>query len=460
MTLRIGNGCGFYGDWLGAPRQLLEYGRLDYLTLEYLAELTLSILARIKEKRSDAGYAEDFLEVVDILADRLRGEQGPRVITNAGGMNPRACAAAAGRILASGGAGTCRIGVVTGDDIRPRLAEWLEQGIEVAHLETGKSIASILPDLVSANAYLGSSGIVEALRRGADLVITGRVADASLVVGPARFHFGWPEDDWDRLAGAAVAGHLIECGAQVTGGYRTTWQPGTLADVGYPIAEIEADGRAVITKPPQTGGAVTRQGVAEQLVYEIEDPSAYITPDVVADFTRVGLEPAGADRVAVTGASGQPAPSSYKVSAAYRAGYLGSGELVIWGADALPKAHEVETIIRERTARAGFALDAVRAEYLGCGGAVPGFHIPRSSTREIVLRVAARAANRAAVERFTREFVPIVTSGPAGVGGYTAARQRVRPIYAFWPGRIERGVVDAHVRVEVQTAQDWASREG
>ena len=457
MRLRIGNGCGFYGDQLDAPRRLVEAARLDYLTLEYLAELTLSILARVKEKDPERGYADDFLHVVRSLESYWVRREMPTVVTNAGGMNPAACARATGRILSAAGRGDLSIGVVEGDDISSELASWLEDGVTLDHLDTGEPISGVLDRLVSANVYLGAGPIVEALRQGAEVVITGRVADASLTVAPARHRFGWDDQEWNRLASAAVAGHLIECGAQVTGGYATTWQGIDLIDVGYPIAELDADGSVRITKPNGTGGVVDRRTVSEQLIYEIGDPASYITPDVVVDFTSVSLGESGPDCVEVRSARGRPAPGEYKVSAAYRDGYMAAGELVVWGPDAVPKASAVADIIVERTRRAGCRLDRVHVENLGRGGSVPGFEEAVGS-HEVVLRIAASSSDRASVERFRREFAPIVTSGPAGVGGYTTPPQRVRPIYAFWPTLIPRERVDARVSVTVRSAAEWAER--
>ena len=454
MVLRIGNGCGFYGDQLDAPRRLVESAELDYLTLEYLAELTLSILARVKEKDASRGFAEDFLYVVRSLEERWSRPDMPTLVTNAGGMNPEGCAKAVAEYLCRAGLGDLPIGVVLGDDIMPSVPNWIDDGLMLEHLDTGRPITDVAERLVSANAYLGSEPIVEALQSGARIVITGRVADASLTVAPARHHFGWGPEAWDKLAQAAVAGHLIECGAQVTGGYATTWQGADLIDVGYPIAELSPDGNVSITKPKGTGGEVSFRTVAEQLVYEIGDPHSYITPDVVVDFTTVSLAESGDDVVDVRGARGKPAPACYKVSAAYRAGYFAAGELVVWGDDCLPKAEAVERMILERTRRAGYELDRVNAEYLGCGDAVPGWD-ERTERREVVLRIAASSGDRAAVERFSREFAPIVTSGPAGIGGYTTARQTVRPIYAFWPALVPRDRVDPGVRVSVRAARDW-----
>jgi hypothetical protein len=466
-TLRIGNGAGFLGDWIDAPRLLVEGAArdgaaLDYLTLEYLAELTLSILARVREKDPQRGYAGDFVEVLASLCPALAAQPQLKIVTNAGGMNPAACAAAAGKVLAAAGLGEVPIGVVTGDDLLPRMDELRAAGCTFANLETAQPLSSLAGEVVSANAYLGARGIVDALVGGARIVITGRVADASLTVAPAVHEFAWSWDDWTRLAGASVAGHLIECGAQVTGGYSNEWRGRNLADVGYPIAELQVDGTATITKPANSGGLVTRTTVAEQLVYEIGDPRHYLTPDVDVDFTTVELADAGPDRVRVSGATGRPAPATLKVSLAYRAGFAAAGQLVVVGRDAADRAREAADIVLARLAASGVTLDAVHVELLGTGDATPGLgsaeaRAERASTaREVVMRMAVQDRRRDAVARFTREIAPLITSGPAGLAGYAAGRPEVRPVFAYWPTLASAELVKPCA--QVAAAGDWAGR--
>lgn len=453
MTIKIGNGAGFLGDNLDAPRRLIESTRLDYLTLEYLAELTLSILARRREKDPAAGYADDFLDVLADVAPVLRSQPRLKIVTNAGGMNPRACAAAAGRMLTNAGFPELRIGVVSGDDLMPDLAQMTAAGCPFGNLDTGQPLADLRHEIVSANAYLGAREIAAALGQGARLVVTGRVADASLTVGPAVHEFGWAWDDWDRLAGASVAGHLIECGAQVTGGFYAHWHEIDLADVGYPIAELENDGACVITKPDGSGGAVNRETVAEQLVYEIGNPEHYLTPDVDVDFTTVEIEETAANRVAVRGATGGPAPATYKVSLAYRAGYTASGQLLVYGRDPVTKARTCADLIARRVRAAGFDLAQVHVECLGANEGVPELHARPGDLREVMLRVAVRDDRREAVERFAKEIAPLATSGPAGLAGYASGRPAVRPVFAYWPTLVPKQLVQP--KYEVRAAADW-----
>jgi len=461
MSLRIANGAGFLGDNLDAPRLLVEGAKVDYLTLEYLAELTMSILARQREKDPSAGYASDFLDAVKSLIPALKTQPQLKLVTNAGGVNPVACAAAAARILADAGFTDMNLGVVAGDDLLPRLPELQTASCRFDNLETAQPLAELKAPIVSANAYLGARPIAEALASGARIVITGRVADASLTVGPVMHEFSRRWDDWKFLAGASVAGHLIECGAQVTGGLYRHWQSLDLANVGYPIAEIADNGSCVITKPDGTGGIVNRHTVIEQIGYEIGDPAHYLTPDVDVDFTTVEVHQIGPDRVQVRGATGQPAPSNYKVSLAFQDGYTASGMLVVYGPDCMEKAQACGKIILDRVARGGFKLEQTLVELLGAGAAVPeGFAGSQglkaaATQQEVVLRVSARDLRREAVERFTKEFAPLITSGPPGIAGYAAGRPQVRPVYAYWPTLIPK----EHVQpaVEVRRATGWMS---
>jgi hypothetical protein len=456
MPIKIANGAGFLGDNIDAPRLLVERGQVDYLTLEYLAELTMSILARQREKDPSAGYAADFIDVLKSLVPALQVQPNLKIVTNAGGVNPSACAVAAAKVLSDGGLGETKIGIVSGDDLLPRLDELKNCGCEFANLDTSQPISELKAPIVSANAYLGAQPIAEALAAGARIVITGRVADASLTVGPAMHEFKKSWDDWNALAGYSLAGHLIECGAQVTGGLYRHWQDLNLADVGYPIAELNADGSCVITKPSGTGGAVNRHTVIEQLVYEIGDPAHYLTPDVDVDFTTVEAQEVGKDRVAISGATAQAAPESYKVSLAYRNGYMASGQLLVYGHDCVAKANACGLMILDRTTRAGFKLDRRLIELLGANEAVPRLVSQYSgkafANNEVMLRVTAHDSRREAVERFSKEFAPLITSGPPGLAGYAAGRPQVRPVFAYWPTLVPKQRVEP--KLEVRTANE------
>jgi hypothetical protein len=451
--IRIGIGAGFWGDSIDAPVRLARSGHIDVLTLEYLAELTMAILAHLRSKDPEAGYVTDVLSVMADLAPWLAGGRNSRVVTNAGGLNPLACAARCARELDP----DIVIGVVTGDDILSLLPEWSASGVDLSHMESGAPISQVLDCLVCANAYMGARPIADAIKGDARIVITGRVADASLTLGPAAAAFGWRWDDWPRLAGASVAGHLIECGAQATGGLWHRWaEIDDLAGVGYPIAEISADGSSIITKPPGTGGLVTVANVTEQLVYEIGDPAHYHTPDIDVDLTTVSLSQSGPDRVAVTGASGRPPSDRLKVSAIYRDGWTASGMLAVVGRDAEAKARSSGAIVLERVKRAGFELAESMVEVLGAGDVVRGLVWPQAPPYEVVLRLAVRDPRREAVARFCKELAPLITAGPPGIAGYAAGRPEPRPAFGYWPMLIPRGLVTP--RLELKGADEWITK--
>ncbi|MBI4580872.1 MAG: DUF1446 domain-containing protein [Planctomycetes bacterium] len=460
-VLRVGNAGGFWGDRIDAAAELVrQQPDLDYLTIDYLAEVSMSILARQRDGDPGRGYAADFLESLRLLAPAWKATSfRAKLITNAGGLNPMGCARAAGQVLRDYGCDGRRIAVVTGDDvlelIRSRAASGANCDI-LKHLETGESIEKVLPDLVTANVYLGAMPIVEALRSGADIVITGRVADPSLTVAPCIAHFGWSDGDYDRIAAATVAGHLIECGTQATGGISTDWlSVPDRAHIGFPIVQVDDRGILVVAKPKATGGRVDELTVKEQLLYEIGDPARYLSPDATVSFLGLAVEDLGGDRVRVSGAAGSPSPDTYKVSATYRAGYRASGVLTICGRDARIKGQACAEIVHQRLAGKGMSPQGWQVECLGAGDAVP---VARSllpaadSSFETVLRISVRDPRREAVERFARELMPLVTAGPQGVTGYAEGRPRVHEVFGYWPCLIERSAVQARWEMLEETA--------
>ena len=448
-VVRVASGQGFWGDWLEAPRRQVEGGPVDYLMLDYLAEVTMSILQKQKARDPRMGYARDFVGAVESVLPAIV-ERGVRVVANAGGVNPPACAAAIRQLAERHDvADKVKIGVVTGDDLLPRLDELIAHGHSLANMETGEPLSIVRERVLSANAYIGSVPIVEALGKGANVVITGRSTDTALTMAPLRYEFGWRADDWDRLAAGIVAGHIIECGAQCSGGNcLIDWQQiPDLANVGYPIVEGRADGTFVIAKHPDTGGRITVPSVTEQLVYEMGDPHSYITPDVIADFTSIQLEPAGEDRVRVFGIKGRPPTDKLKVSIAYQAGYKAVGTLVYSWPDALPKAELADRVLRERLDRLGLTFDHILTEFVG----VSATHGPLAGQPhdppEVQLRVGVRGGDRAAVERFTREIAPLVLNGPPSVTGFAGGRPKVEEIVAYWPALVDKSVVQTSVEV-------------
>jgi hypothetical protein len=448
-VIRVAAGQGFWGDWLEAPRRQVDGGPIDYLMLDYLAEVTMSILQKQKARDGNAGYARDFVSAVDSVLDGVVG-RGVRIIANAGGVNPTACAKALLTLADQRGVrGRLRLGVVTGDDLLPRLDELLAAGHGLANMETGAPLSSIRASVLSANAYLGSAPIVDALGMGANVVVTGRSTDTALTMAPLRFEFGWHADDWNRLAAGIIAGHIIECGAQCSGGNCLhEWrQIPDLANVGYPIVDGRADGTFEITKHPGTGGRITVPSITEQLVYEMGDPRTYITPDVIADFTTIRLEPAGPDRVRVSGIEGRPPTDKLKVSIAFRAGFKAIGTLVYAWPDALDKARLADRVLRDRLASLGLHFDTILTEFVGVNATHGPLARSDCEAPEVQLRVGVRSPDEGAVERFTREIAPLVLNGPPSVTGFAGGRPKVEEIVAYWPALVDKRAV--HPTVEV-----------
>ena len=448
-VVRVASGQGFWGDWLEAPRRQVEGGQVDYLMLDYLAEVTMSILQKQKERDPRMGYARDFIGAMESVFPAV-AERGVKVIANAGGVNPVACAEALLDAASTHGVrGKIRIGVVTGDDILARLDELMAAGHELKNMDTGAPLSTIRDRVMSANAYIGSDPIVEALALGANVVVIGRSTDTALTMAPLRHEFGWAADDWNKMASGIIAGHILECGAQSSGGncmheWRTIPD---LANVGYPIAEASDDGTFVITKHKGTGGRVSVPSVSEQLVYEMGDPHAYITPDVVADFTSIRLAPDGENRVRVHGITGGPPTPFLKVSIAYRAGYKAVGSLVYSWPDAMEKAQMADRILRERLDNLGLKFDQVLTEFVGATAthgplAGDGHDVP-----EVMFRIGVRGEDRAAVERFTREIVPLVLNGPPSVTGFAGGRPKVEEIVAYWPALLDKRAVSTAVSI-------------
>jgi len=454
-SIRIGCGQGFWGDRLDAPVEQVRRGPLDYLMLDYLAEVTMSIMQKQKARDPSQGYARDFVPLVaEILPDLI--EKDIRVITNAGGVNLEACRDALVEAARGAGfGGKVAIGVVSGDDILERLPDLIARGHVLANMDDGRPLSEVLDRVESANAYIGAAPIVEALQRGARVIVTGRSTDTALTYAPMIQEFGWKADDQDRIAHGIVAGHINECGAQATGGNcLVDWESvPDLADVGYPIIEATSEGPFVITKHAGTGGRVSAAVVKEQIVYEMGDPRTYITPDGTADFTTIRLEEEGPDRVRVTGVRGGPAPEMLKVSIAYRAGYKAVGTLVYAWPDAIKKARRADQVLRARLDRLGLRFDEIRTEFVGWNathGPLAG--PPRDDQPEVELRVALHSQDRAAVERFTREIAPLVLSGPPSVTGFAGGRPRVQDVVAYWPALVDRAEIEPHLKVEVVTA--------
>ncbi|HET6891586.1 MAG TPA: acyclic terpene utilization AtuA family protein [Pyrinomonadaceae bacterium] len=448
--IRIAAGQGFWGDLLDAPVRQVEGGPIDYLMLDYLAEVTMSIMQKQRARNPEAGYARDFVPLMkEILLACV--ERDIRVTANAGGVNVEGCAQAVRGVARELGlAGKVSIGIVTGDDIMSRIDDLLGRGIELRNMDNDKPLSTVRDRIQSANAYMGAWPMVQALNAGARVVITGRATDTGLTLAPMIHEFGWAANDWNSLAAGTVAGHIIECGAQASGGNcQYDWRSiPDLANVGFPIAEASPDGSIIITKHEGTGGRINIPGIKEQLVYEMGDPHAYITPDCVADFTTIRLEDAGPDRVRVYGIEGRPATDSLKVSISYSAGFKAVGTLVYSWPDAYDKARAADNILRARLDRLGLRFDQVLTEFVGANATHDGIAgEPPCDLPEVQLRVGVRGQDRNAVERFTKEIAPLILTGPPGVTGFAGGRPKVEEIVAYWPALIPKEEIKPRVEI-------------
>jgi len=410
----------------------------------------MSIMQKQRARDPRAGFARDFVSVMERILPACV-EQNIKVVANAGGVNPQACSQAVAEVARKLGlAGKVKIAVVAGDDIMGDLDNLIASGIEFNNMETGEELAIIRNRVQSANVYFGAAPIAEALECDALIVITGRCTDTGLTLGPLIREFKWASDDWDRLAAGTIAGHIIECGAQCTGGNcQVDWQSiPDLWDIGYPIIEAQADGTFSVTKHAGTGGRVSVASIKEQLVYEMGDPRQYITPDCVADFTTIQLEEAGADRVRVSGVKGRAATEFYKVSISYSSGFKAVGSLIYSWPDAYEKARAADRILRRRLDALGLKFDAMLSQFVGAGAMHEDLAgKPSPDIAEILLRVAVRSDDKAAVERFTKELAPLGLNGPPTVCGLGSGRPKVEEIVAYWPALMPKSAVAPRIEI-------------
>jgi hypothetical protein len=441
--IRIANGQGFWGDWLEAPVRLIEQGPIDYLALDYLAEVTMSILEKQRQADPNLGYARDFPPLMARIAKQIRNKH-IKVIANAGGVNPIGCAREVLR-LAPG----LKVAVVLGDGVLHRLDEFLAKGYAMCDLDTQQPLSTIRDRILAANAYIGAFPLAQALDTGANVVITGRCTDPALALAPMIHRFGWGHEDYDKLAAGTIAGHIIECGAQSTGGNcQVGWQSlPDLDNIGYPIVEAHADGSFVVTKHPGTGGRVHSDIVKEQLLYELGDPRNYINPDCVADFTSIQLADIAPDHVRVSGIRGGKRPADIKLSIAYANGWKAIGSLVYSWPQALEKARMADGIVRKRLGALGLQFEEIYTEYFGVN-AVLGPAAPKvPDPPEVQLRIGVRGQDRKAVDRFTREMIPLVLSGPPGGTGYGEGRPKVREVVSYWGALVPQEEIQTRVEV-------------
>lgn len=450
--VKIGAGQGFYGDIIEPALDLAENTDVQYLAFDTLAELTLAILQKDRQKDPSLGYTKDITHTARTLLPYVH-EKGIKLITNAGGLNPEGARREVMRVAKELGITGIKVGVATGDDLFHRLDELERAGVDLSDTDTGRPLEEVRDRLLFASAYLGARPIVEALEQGADVVITGRTTDTAQFLAPAVFELGWRWDDWDKLAQGLVLGHLMECSGQVTGGNFSGdwWNIEDLDRIGYPLAEVSEDGSFVITKAPGTGGRVSVDTVREQLLYEIHDPRRYITPDAVVDLTTVRLEDDGPDRVKVSGAKGSPAPPTLKAIMGYSNGFMGMGMVGFSWPNALSKAKRAADIVRKQADRMGIQYEEFSADFLGVnalhGPAAP--ILDEDFINEVFLRVTIRTKDRAEAEKIGRLLPPLVLNGPPGVAMMPFAA-RPRELIGLWSFLVPRELIESQVRVSVE----------
>jgi hypothetical protein len=447
--IRIASGQGFWGDLPNAPVKQVKNGPIDYLVMDYLAEVTMSIMQKQRMRNADWGYARDFVGVIEQILPEIHNN-GVKVISNAGGVNPIACKNEILRIAKEKGITSLKVAVVDGDDILSRIDDLIAEGHPLHNMETGEPIEQVKEDLLSANVYLGCRAVVDALQQGAQIIITGRVTDTGLTLAPMIYEFDWNLQDYNKMAIGTIAGHIIECGAQVSGGNFTDWEDvDDFTNIGFPIIEAYPNGDFYVTKHEGTGGLVSEMTVKEQLLYEIGDPGEYITPDVIADFTTVQLHPERKNRVKVTGIKGREATSTYKVSASYNDGYKLSATLVYSWPDALKKAEKGAEILKKRAEALGLDFDEFRKEFIGYNGTTerPVDFEQAAELDEVQMRISVSSAHKDHLNRFGMEIAPLILTGPSGVTGFAGGRPKASEVVAYWPALLSKEVVQPRVQI-------------
>ncbi|MCB1184720.1 DUF1446 domain-containing protein [bacterium] len=438
--IRIGNAGGYWGDDLDALRRQLQGGRLDYVTMDFLAEITMSILRKQQLRKPELGYAGDFLTQLETCLP-LIVQKKVKVITNAGGINPLGLGRGIIELAKSMGF-DLKVGVVHGDDIAGRLAELTAGGEKFTNMETGAAFAPVMDRVTCANVYLGAEPVVAALDAGCQIIVTGRVTDTGITLAPMIHEFGWKMDDWDRMARGIVAGHIIECGAQGSGGNITDWhEVPSFRNIGYPIIEMEPSGEFTVTKHKRTGGLVSEKSVKEQLVYEMGDPAQYISPDGVAFFDTIRVRQDGPDRVRVTGVRGGPAPEMFKVSMAYEDGWKADGEVLVSGPDVRAKAAALEAVFWDKV---GHRFARTSTALVGAGSIWPD-RLNRYEPNEIYLRFGVCDPDVAKINDFSKALPALILAGPSGMAVSTRGRPRPQQVVAYWPALMRRDGVDAVV---------------
>lgn len=437
-NVRLGAGSAFWGDMLEPAVEIAKKGNVKYLGFDHLAELTMSILQRQKNKNSSMGYIRDIIPWMEAILP-ISQPKRIKLITNAGGVNPRSAAEQVAQVAKSLGFNGMKIAIIEGDDLYPKLDELIAKGVDLTNLDTGeKDISKVRENIIAANVYIGSESIIEALAAGADVVIVGRCSDTALYIGPIMYEFGWTfEKDWGKIAAAQIASHVIECAECATRGFNEWDKVKNVANIGFPILEFSENGEAIIEKVPGSGGVVNEWSIKEQLMYEVHDPKNYIMPDGIADFTTIKLEDLGNNRVKLSNMSGKPRPEKLKVQIGYQDGWIGEGQIYFSWPNAYEKAKQAEEIIRERFKTVKLEAEEIQFDYVGVnmlhGTVAPE---PSSDLNEVGLRVVARTKTREEASKIGREATHIWTLG--GVGTAYGTPYRPRPVISLWPTLIPR----------------------
>ena len=445
-TIKIANGQGFWGDSIQAPIDLVKEGNIDYLTLDYLAEVTLSIMQKQKNKNSHKGYAYDFIEFLqqshnDIIKNNIK------IITNAGGVNPICCSLEVKKILQNKNK-NYKIGIISGDDILDNLDMLISNGADFTNIDTGEKIDKILNNICSANVYIDSFTIKEALDLGAQIVLAGRVTDPGLCLGPMLHEYSWNKKEYNKIASGTLAGHIIECGAQCTGGNHTKWNSiPDLTNIGYPIIDIKENGDFLIKKNKNTGGIINRNTVAEQILYEMGNPKKYLSPDVTVDFTSFNLIDNFNDTVSIKSVQGSEPTDTYKVSISYFSGYKSSGQLTVSGPNAIEKAEYASQLVWNRLKINGCEYEESNTEFLGLSSCQKSLSIKPDVINEVVLRLSVKDVDKNKVKRFGKEIAPLITNGPPGITGFSGGRPKVQEVIAFWPALIKKEFIKTNVTI-------------
>ena len=448
--IKIASGQGFWGDLPNAPINQVKKGKIDYLVMDYLAEVTMSIMQKQRMRNEKHGYARDFVDVIEAILGEIKHD-GVKVISNAGGVNPIACKDAILDLAKKAGYSGITVAVVDGDNILPDLDSLISEGHLLKNMETGDPIETVKKDLLSANVYFGSRPVVEALEQGADIIITGRVTDTGLTLAPMIYEFEWDFENYDQMAAGTIAGHIIECGGQVSGGNFTDWETVTnLADIGFPIIEAYPDGSFYVTKHEGTGGLISEMTVKEQLLYEIGNPSEYITPDCIADFTSVQLKQDKKNRVKVWGIKGWPETPTYKISASFIDGFKLSSTLVYCWPDALEKAKTAGDILLRRAEKLGINFRDVNIEFVGvnaCNEDPAELKKDRGDLNEVQMRFSVHGDSKEDLDRFGKEIAPLILTGPSGVTGFAGGRPKASEVVAYWPALLDKNAAEPNVHL-------------